>query len=256
MEQKDILIPILGGTALFILLSAFINLLIYLLKQRRKQHFKELAMLKQSYDQALLQAQVEVQESTYRHIAKELHDNVGQLLSTTKMLMGVTERKLGYVPDTLLTANATLAKAIQELRSLSRSLDREWLEQFDFLENLQSEVTRINSGEIIQASIDCRTAIAMKPEAQIILFRIVQEAMQNAIRHAEPSRLSIAISNGQTLEVKVMNDGKPLPLSFHGMGTTNMQQRARLFGGTVHWQSADNQTIVTISLPLNQQHEN
>lgn len=256
MERENILIPILAGTVLFIVLSAFINLLIYLLKQRRKQHFKELAMLKQSYDQALLQAQVEVQESTYRHIAKELHDNVGQLLSTTKMLMGVTERKLGYVPDTLLTANATLGKAIQELRSLSRSLDREWLEQFDFLENLQSEVARINSGEIIRASIACHSDIAMKPEAQIILFRIVQEAIQNALRHAEPSRLSVSINNGQALEVKVANDGKPLPPSFHGMGTSNMRHRAQLFGGTVHWQSAGDQTIVTISLPLNQQHEN
>ena len=58
----------------------------------------------------MLRAQIEVQESTYRHIAKELHDNVGQLLSTTKMLMGVTEIKLGHSPDTLNTANSTLSK--------------------------------------------------------------------------------------------------------------------------------------------------
>jgi signal transduction histidine kinase len=71
-----------------------------------------------------LQVQVEIQESTYRHIAKEIHDNVGQLLSTTKMLIGIAELKLGQAPDTLQTASATLSKAIQELRMLSVPLIR------------------------------------------------------------------------------------------------------------------------------------
>lgn len=256
MKEHDVLLPILAGTTLFVLLSVFINLLIYLFKQKRKQHLQELSAIKQTYQQTLLQSQIEVQESTYRHIAKELHDNVGQLLSTTKMLMGVTELKLGRAPDTLNTASATLSKAIEELRLLSRSLDKEWLERFNFLENLQAEVDRINSGEVIRASVHCDAAIRMNPEAQIILFRIVQEAVQNAVRHAQPSRLNIAVANGEALEVKVVNDGKPLPPNFHGMGTANMRHRAQLFGGTVQWQSASNETVVTICLPVKSAHEN
>ncbi len=243
--------------SLILFLFLFV-VVIVILNYKRKQQFylKEKALMKEAFEQQLLQSQVEVQESTYRHIAKELHDNVGQLLSTTKMLMGVTEIKLGHVPDTLYTADATLAKAIQELRLLSRSLDKEWLEQFNFLENLQCEVLRINEGELITATIDCATTIRMKPEEQIILFRIVQEAIQNAIRHAQPLLLNVVINNGEQLEVKVINNGKPLPAGFHGMGTNNMKHRARLFGGTVQWIGKPEETTVTICLPLNHAHEN
>lgn len=246
----------LAGIALILFLVTIFIFSIIRYRQRVAKEKEEKERMTKRFEQELLQSKLETQEETFRHIAKELHDNVGQLLSTTKMLMGITELKLGHSPDTLNSASTTLAKAIQELRMLSRSLDKEWLEQFDFLENLKNEVDRINSGESVHASIDCTASIAMKPEEQIILFRIVQEAVQNAVRHAEPSRLSIVINNGESLEVKVINDGKPLPSDFHGMGTRNMRYRAGLFGGSVQWQSATDETVVTIQLPLNHSHEN
>lgn len=210
----------------------------------------------QSYETQLLLSQIEVQQSAYRHIAKELHDNVAQLLGTAKMLMGVTELELGYTPHALYAAGAALSAAIRELRTVSGSLNEGWPERFNFLENLQSEVARINSGEAITAGVDCRTAIGMKPEAQLILFRIVQEAIQNAVRHAQPSRLNVIINSGEGLEVRVVNDGKPLPQNFRGTGTANMRHRAQLFGGTVRWQSAGAETMVTINIPQNATHEN
>lgn len=239
-----------------ILLGVLLIVTVIITRRRQNELYLNQQKMKEQFQVQLQQVQIEVQESTYRHIAKELHDNVGQLLSTAKMLMGVTELKLGHVPDTLSTATVTLARAIEELRLLSRSLDKEWLEQFNFLENLNGEVERINGVETIKASIDCRTSITLKPEAQIILFRIVQEAIQNAMRHAQPSRLTVVINNGEQLEVKVINNGKPLPSGFHGMGTNNMRHRAQLFGGNVQWQSANEETVVTISLPLNGKYEN
>lgn len=255
-NDNNIIIGVITVTVVFTLFSVFMIISFIASRRNKEKHRQEMEASKKEYEQHLLQVQVEVQESTYRHIAKELHDNVGQLLSTTKMLMGITELKLGHAPETLVNASTTLGKAIQEIRLLSRSLDKDWLAQFNFLENLQGEVDRINGSEVIKAAVDCHTAIALKPEEQIILFRIVQEAMQNAVRHAQPSTLNVIINDGQQLEVKVINDGKPLPPDFHGMGTANMKHRARLFGGTVQWQSAPQETTVTICLPLNHAHEN
>ena len=101
--------------------------------------------MQQEFQQQLLQSQVEVQEHTFEQIGKELHDNVGQLLGSTRMLLGITERSLQQVPPTLSSANETLSKAIQEIRTLSKILNKEWLEQFSFQENLQAEIQRINS---------------------------------------------------------------------------------------------------------------
>lgn len=205
------------------------------------------------FEQTLLQSQIEVQENTYRQIAKELHDNIGQLLSTTKMLIGITEIRLGRAPDTLNTANATLSKAIEELRSLSRTLDKDWLEQFDFLSNLREEIERINAGKTIEATIICTVTIELNAEEQIILFRVVQEAIQNAIRHAKPSKIMISIYADKNLVVEIKNDGNPLPTNFHGMGTTNMRNRTHLLEGIINWKAQTEETTVTLRLPLKNQ---
>lgn len=252
-SDTEVIVAVATVTILFFLISVFLVLYFLISRRNKKMYQAEIDQSKKEFEKQLLQVQVEVQESTYRHIAKELHDNVGQLLSTTKMLIGVMELKLGQVPEALHTASATLSQAIQEIRLLSRSLDQEWLQQFDFLDNLQAEVARLNAGETIKAVVQCYASITMKVEEQIILFRIVQEAIQNAVRHAHPTMITIAIKElGNCLEVKVKNDGNPLPPHFKGMGTANMRHRAHLFGGTVAWKSQGYGTIVTICLPLNQ----
>ncbi len=255
-QKGEIVLMAIAGMALILFLAVIFILSVLKYRRRMAIELEERKVMTKRFEQELLQSKLETQEETYRHIANELHDNVGQLLSTTKMLMGVMELQLGQAPDTLQTASATLSKAIEELRLLSRSLDREWLEQFNFLDNLHNEVERINAGDAIRAAVECSTAISMNPEQQIILFRIVQEAIQNAIRHAQPSRIQVQISNGQALEVKVINDGKPLPAVFSGMGTRNMRHRTRLFGGDIQWLSEEGQTTVAIRLPLTQYQEN
>lgn len=245
------IIIVLGVSAFVLLLLVFLFSFVYRYQKKTISFVEEKEQMQSKFEQALLQSQVEVQENTYRQIAKELHDNIGQLLSTTKMLMAVTEIKMGAVPDTLNTASATLGKAIQEIRSLSRALDKEWLEQFNFLDNLTEEVERINAGKTIDATIDCNATIDLTPEKQIILFRVIQEAVQNAIRHAQPSKLGIVIKRDNNLIVEVKNDGKSLPENFSGMGTNNMRSRTHLLGGHIEWKTDAAETCVLVSLPLN-----
>lgn len=243
----------------FVVIGLGVLLILTLVLSRKKQNemFLDQQRMAAKFQSQLLQSQIEVQEATFKHIARELHDNVGQLLSTTKMLLGVTEINLATPPDTLLTASATLGKAIQELRLVSRTLDHEWLEQFNFLENIQEEVQRINAGGIVAAHVDCKTSIEMPPDEQIILYRIVQEAVQNAVRHAQPSVLDILIKSSEDeLYVEVSNDGAPLREDFSGMGTNNMRKRAQLFGGEVTWHTEQQKTYVRIVLPLKKHHEN
>lgn len=237
----------------FIVIGLGVLLIITLVFTRRKQNESYLneQRMAAKFQSQLLQSQVEIQEATFQHIGKELHDNVGQLLSTTKMLLGITEINLKDVPDTLRTANATLGKAIQELRLISRSLDQEWLEQFDFLGNIKEEIQRINAGGSVKAVLNCDTPIEMRPDEQIILYRIVQEAIQNALRHAAPDKIEITVlASNDRLSVEVCNNGQLLPESFSGMGTNNMKKRAQLFGGEVTWHSHQNRTLVRIDLPL------
>ena len=68
------------------------------------------------YKQELLRAEMEAREETVLHVGQGLHDNVGQLLTSARFLLGVTGRSLPEVPETLVAADETLAGAIRDLR--------------------------------------------------------------------------------------------------------------------------------------------
>ncbi|GAB3422851.1 hypothetical protein GCM10027516_21380 [Niabella aquatica] len=216
------------------------------------KHSKEKKLLKAEFDQQLLRSQIEVREQTFSQIGKELHDNVGQLLSTSRMLMGLAERSLKTPPDALITANATLGKAIHEIRSLSKFLDKEWLSQFNLLENLKMEVARINAAGVIHAALYIQLDPFFSSSKQIILFRIIQEAIQNSLRHSGCNTLDICINrNRKYVEISISDNGREMKPNIikKGMGLTNMLYRAKLLGGHIVYKSSENGTIVTIFIP-------
>ncbi|MFV0604953.1 MAG: sensor histidine kinase [Niabella sp.] len=222
-------------------------------KQRDKNHLIEKRQLEEDFNHQLLRSQIEVQEQTFQQIGKELHDNVGQLLSTSRMLIGITERNLETPPDTLLTANATIGKAITELRALSKSLDKEWLEQFNFIQNLTTEIDRINAGNQIKATLHCKESLKLPPAKTIILFRIVQEAIQNAVKHGHCKHIDMRIDKeNHIIQIAVKDDGKGFDIEkiTKGMGLSNMQHRTNILNGTVKYDSRKNKgTAIHIAIP-------
>jgi signal transduction histidine kinase len=241
------------ATLLFLLLSCFIILLLLLYKKHQNQHRKEMVMLKNTYEQALLQSQVEVQEATFSTLGKELHDNLGQLLSTAKMLINVTSMNLENVPDSLNTADETISKALSELRSLSKTLNKEWLSQFDLIDNLKREINRINTSKTVQVHLEEFDKLYLDTDKQIILFRIIQEAIQNSIKHASAKNISIKLNAATSrVEITVADDG----LGFDpvgktdGVGILNMKQRTKLLGGNFKlFSDKEDGTRIVISLP-------
>lgn len=255
--DKDI-ITIFVGVALFLLILGigFIVLASYYIK-KRKQHFEEKYTMKKEFEHQLLQSQIEVQEHTSNTLGKELHDNVGQLLTTTKMLMGLSERELEHVPDTLITAQETIGKAINELRTLAKSLDKDWLSRFSFIENMEQEAARINASRNTQLNIEYDEKILpINTDEQIMLFRIVQEAVQNAIKHGAATIINLTLKTKENLlHVSVTDNGKGFlenENKNNGMGLSNIKHRITVLGGTlqIHSHPGDG-TDISLQLPIN-----
>lgn len=252
---KELLLAAISGTILFFLMTAFCITYIIIYRRKRKEHQEEIDVSRKDFQQQLKQSQIEVQEHTYNVLSKELHDNIGQLLSTSRMLLGLTERTLADPPETLLTANTTLGQAISELRTLSRSLDKEWLSQFSFSDNLATEIARINNtGSLISAVFRYDDHLTLQSDEQIILFRIVQEGIQNSIKHAHPSMIEVLVTGeGQHIIIIIGDNGTGFnpATAVSGMGLLNMKHRTTLLGGTINWNSTPGKgTTVHISLPL------
>jgi len=250
----EILSAVIVVSFIILMLSIVVIFVMVNYKKKQQIHLHEKTLMKEEFEKQFLKSQFEVQEQTFQQIGKELHDNVGQLLSTSRMLIGLTERELQNPPDTLLTANATLGQAINEIRSLAKSLDKEWLERFSFAENIQTMIERINAGKKVEAEYIQSIELPLRSDEQIILFRIVQEAIQNAIKHASPSHMRIAV---EQLEkhylITVSDDGKGFdPNSVtKSMGLANMQHRTQLLLGTIQYNSIPGLgTTVSIRLPV------
>ena len=246
---------ILGGSSILLLITLFIVMLVMAYLKRDLKHFKEKETMEADFEKQLLQSQLETQEETLNQLSIEIHDNVGQLLNSTKLLIGLTQRSLAESPETLTMADDTLGKAIQEIRSLSKSLNKEWLQQFDFIENLESEINRINWSKSLTIELNRPGALSLKAGEQIILFRIVQEILQNTIKHANAANINIDIrENNEQLTIHISDDG----IGFDertvakSVGILNIKHRTKLLGGTVAWNSENRKgTDVTIQLPVN-----
>ena len=226
---------------LVIVLCAFIIYLTVIQRLKRNHLHLQQQLQQERFNQQILDSHIQVQEATFTSIGEELHDNVAQLINTALMLVNMTERELNPVPATLTAASATLNRSVIELRSLTKSLNKDWLEQFEFHQNLLTEVTRINQlGELSVNLFGDYESLPLAPGQQFLLFRIIQEGLQNTVRHANASTLTVRmITTEDQMIVTVKDDGTGMntPAINRGIGIPNMRQRARSLGGSVDWVS-------------------
>jgi signal transduction histidine kinase len=201
-----------------------------------------------------MKTRLESREETLNLLSTELHDNIGQLLSSSRILIGTAERMIDKPSEQLHVAGETISKAIHELRAISKSLNTEWLEKFSLIENLQAESDRITTSKEISVTLKHPPVIEMPADRQLMLFRIVQEALQNTIKHGEASCISIAAEQKEnTLQISISDDGKGFDVNdetIQGVGIMNIKHRTKLMSGAVQWNSTKDGTSVIIQLPL------
>ena len=198
-----------------------------------------------------------VPEDTLAVFSRELHDNVGQLLSTAKIFLALTEQMLDVVPPPFRTACEILAKATSEVRLLARCSNQEWVTQFDLKENLKLEAERINRcGQITLMLHIPNKPIPLPAEAQVSIFRIIQEGIQNIFRHACANSIEICVTYlEQSITITISDNGcgfsEEQLNSKCGIGVLNMRQRAKVLKGLIAWKSIPGcGTEVTVSIPL------
>lgn len=250
--QEIIIIVI--GSAFFLLVAVGIIILILVYQKRQLRYILEKAELKNQFQHELMKTRLEARDETLNKISKELHDNIGQLLSSSLVLISVTERELKEPNETLQMAGEGLSKAIQELRALSKSLNTQWLEKFSLFENLNAEAARLNASKEFTMSVSHPETISLSADQQLMLFRIVQEAFQNSLKHSRANHIQIKAEQiGKEFYIAVKDDGSGFDVTDtvkQGLGMTNMRNRAALMGGSASWKSDETGTDVLIQLPL------
>ncbi|WP_246168930.1 sensor histidine kinase [Rudanella paleaurantiibacter] len=231
------------STVVFLLLAVFIVSFALVFQRRQLENLRERSALKAAYEEEILKAQIEMQNQTLQAIGRELHDNIGQLLSVTKLYLNQLEdaEDLAQVRPLTIKTNGVIDQTISGVRALSKSLDGDFIRDFGLIETLAFEVERLNGTGRLNASL--RVQPDMQPlgfEREIILFRMVQEAINNLLKHAQARSLHVSLQtrDGQLL-LQLEDDGKGFDyegvmnqsIVNSGAGLRNMQRRAELIGG-------------------------
>jgi len=224
----------------FFLLGLFIVLLATLYSKKQQKNKIEKMRMQSEYSEALLNAQIEIQENTLRNISQEIHDNIGQVLTLAKLNLGTMETAEPVIREKLLITRQLVAKAIVDLRDLSRSFNTDHIAAIGFQAAIEYELGLIQKTAGITTSLSVSgEPFRINPQKELILFRIVQEVFNNAMKHAEAGSIKIALSfHNDKLELCIKDNGKGFQVDatisgkqgLAGLGLRNIQNRAKLIG--------------------------
>ncbi|MCA6363430.1 MAG: hypothetical protein IM638_10360 [Bacteroidetes bacterium] len=251
-----VVIAVILGTLLLAALAVWVITFLIFYRRRQQQFSREKELLLSRFEQEIQLARLEVQEETQRQIASEIHDNVGQLLSVVRLYQsGLIDQLTDTSHRSRLTeANEITGRAIADLRSLSHAINNDYLLRQSITENLRTETERISrSGVFTAAFTQNGTIPELPPDTSLILCRMAQELLQNAIRHSGGNHIGVCIEQKQhTLLISITDNGNGMPAQpTKGSGTQNLLRRAGLIGATVTYHPAPTQgTVVIINLPV------
>lgn len=244
MEKSEIVVIIIGGAVIVMLLIIFI-LVFFVIHQRRQQsHLLEKAVLKAAYDQEIRGAENEIQEATLRHVGRELHDNVGQILTLVKIQLG---KLIEENPENqrLHDSKDFLHKALQDLRDLTKGLNTEAVLQEGLVRAIQFELERVRKVGVLKAEFDSTVQIySLDRNREVLVFRIFQELLQNVLKHARARNLYVQLLiQDDGLKLDFSDDGVGFSLEdtqekngFEaGSGIPNLIHRAKLMHGTLQF---------------------
>ena len=156
MQQESFSLEaaIIAVTIVFLILGAFIVMIMLVYRKRRNLHIIEKISIQSAFKQELLKTQIEMQEQTLSHISREIHDNITQVLSFVKLNLtpfGDTDehQKLAKMSE----SRELVAQVITDLRDLSKSLSFEHIKQWGLDKTIATETNRVNKSGLIKMSL-------------------------------------------------------------------------------------------------------
>ncbi len=194
-------------------------------------------------------------------IARDMHDSIGQKLSVQKMMLSKISTSIDtQLKPELHQASLLLDETVQELRTISHNLIPQEL-NLGLLKAIEETAERINETEQVNIIVDfdgeIDNADRMPVNHQLSVYRIIQEILNNMLKHARATNINIAIGEKETfLEFSIRDNGKGFYArdinASQGIGWKNIIARAKLISAQLKIQSEiDSGTLIKLTVPIN-----
>jgi signal transduction histidine kinase len=197
------------------------------------------------------------QEQERRRLSRELHDETGQAL--TSILLGLKSIEETQGTERFATALAELrelvAVTLQDVRRLAVELRPKALDDFGLVPALERLTTGFAEHTGIETHLESRLAEGRLPsETETVLYRVVQEALTNIVKHAHAEHVSLVLqSKPGKVNAVIEDDGRGFSTeeeSDDGLGLVGMRERVALVGGRVEIESSSAGTTIVVEVPV------
>ncbi|MBL8001920.1 MAG: hypothetical protein JNL05_08160 [Flavobacteriales bacterium] len=241
LPLNDVLITVVVMSAVALLFVAGLAALLVVHHQRRVRHRAELAELALAHQREVMQAEREATQHTLRDVGRELHDNVGQLLSVAQMGLNIA---LAEEPgnERLNGVRDAADRAVEEVRRLGHTLNVDLWRERSLAEAIQVEAERIARVSRITVAVEVQgEPTEPPPDTCTILFRVFQEVVNNALKHSGADRITIQLLPvGDGLKATIADNGRGFDQAQvkANAGLGNIRQRCLLVNYSAHcWTS-------------------
>ena len=207
------------------------------------------------YQKKMLKAALESQENERKRISKGLHDDVGMMLMTMRVSLNNQSK------DDSSELMELMDKTHESVRRISWDLMPSTLDNFGLLQSTQEMCERLSSRDATVVSYNEEgKRLSLDKDQELLIYRIVQEATANALKHAHASHINVNFRwTENSLLFTISDDGLGFDLSSiknkiagrHGLGLYNLENRVVLLGGKLIFEKNNpSGTVVSVTLPL------
>jgi signal transduction histidine kinase len=243
-----------------------IGLVVFIVFHQRRviRYQLQLQKMEDEQQKILLNASIRWQEEERQRIAADLHDDAGPLLATARLYLNenLVHQDINTQLQSIYNAKQIIDDTIQLIRNISHSLMPPTLKNFGLESAVNDLFQKISGSGSLNASCrfhDYRTR--MKPEQELLVFRVIQELVNNILKHSNASFIHITqnYQDGK-FYIRIHHDGRgitqndfdKLNKSAMGLGLKNIQSRIRVLRGGITFEKDISQTYfkVTLDIPI------
>lgn len=260
--EFEVIYTLAAAVIMMLALSGFVVYFILASQRRRILQTREKEQLKETYEREVLTTQIESRDQTLRDVSQEIHDNMGQLLSVARINLNILEKELPDHPQLkrIRDTNGLVADVIRYIRMLSKGLNSDMLSSYGLRESIRFELRRIEQSAMINVRFNTEGEdFAIDAKKEIVIYRMVQEILNNILKHASASEIAIAmIYTSENFLLQIEDNGKGFDkaeteqrsITESGSGLKNLEKRAALVGARLVIKSMPGDgTLIMITLP-------
>ncbi|GAA0891690.1 hypothetical protein GCM10009122_13690 [Fulvivirga kasyanovii] len=262
-EISNIVVLLIVGTSITLLMAGSIIFFLIYYQKRMLQNKIATQELESGYQKQLLLTTIDSQEKERKRIASDLHDGVGAMLSAAKLNLNML--KSGAIPKEELTealgeTKDMIDETIETVRRISKDLLPSSLDVFGLSKAVEELCEKLDNPKT-QVKYEAHgDEVALTKQQELLIYRMIQELINNALKHAEASVIRVNINWEESLTVTVQDDGKGFNVEEirgdikRGVGLYSIENRAGLIGGSVVFKSQPGEGT-TVNIYIKSDHE-